>query len=89
MKLTPRAKKEIARAGFDPVYGARPLRRTIEMKIEDLMSDEILRDRVRKEARYEIDFSRDRFTIREEKDVPVAVTPRSICRFSKEARQLH
>lgn len=75
VKLTPRAKKEIARAGFDPVYGARPLRRTIEMKIEDLMSDEILRDRVRKEARYEIDFSRDRFTIREEKDVPVAVTP--------------
>jgi ATP-dependent Clp protease ATP-binding subunit ClpB len=30
LELTPAAAEEIARAGFDPVYGARPLRRTIQ-----------------------------------------------------------
>ena len=32
----------IADAGFDPVYGARPLRRAIQSKIEDKLSEEIL-----------------------------------------------
>ena len=33
---------EMARAGYDPVYGARPLRREIQRKIEDSFSEEIL-----------------------------------------------
>ncbi len=32
----------IAKAGFDPVYGARPLRRAIQAKIEDALSEHIL-----------------------------------------------
>lgn len=65
--LTERAKEEIARAGFDPVYGARPLRRTIEMKIEDLMSEEILGDRVKAGVAYAIDFAEGEFTLVEKK----------------------
>jgi ATP-dependent Clp protease ATP-binding subunit ClpB len=30
LELTPAAEQELARAGFDPVYGARPLKRTIQ-----------------------------------------------------------
>jgi ATP-dependent Clp protease ATP-binding subunit ClpB len=33
LELTPRAEEELARAGFDPVYGARPLKRTIQKNL--------------------------------------------------------
>ncbi len=33
---------EIARVGFDPIYGARPLRRSIQSKIEDALSEKLL-----------------------------------------------
>ena len=36
------AVEAIADAGFDPVYGARPLRRAIQSKIEDVLSEKIL-----------------------------------------------
>jgi ATP-dependent Clp protease ATP-binding subunit ClpB len=33
LELTPEAEQELARAGFDPVYGARPLKRTIQKEL--------------------------------------------------------
>ncbi len=33
---------EIAKEGFDPIYGARPLRRAIQNKIEDMLSEKII-----------------------------------------------
>ena len=36
---------EIAKAGFDPKYGARPLQKTIEMKIEYPISKAVLKGR--------------------------------------------
>ena len=36
------AVKEISKEGFDPVYGARPLRRAIQSKIEDMCANDIL-----------------------------------------------
>ena len=36
----------LAEAGFDPVYGARPLRRAIQNKVEDLLAEEILGGRI-------------------------------------------
>src|SRR5713101_3935846 len=33
LELTPAAEQELARAGFDPVYGARPLKRTIQKEL--------------------------------------------------------
>jgi len=41
------AKKVIAQAGFDPVYGARPLKRAIYEFIEDKLSDMILSDEIK------------------------------------------
>ena len=40
------AVEKIADAGFDPVYGARPLRRAIQAKIEDKLSEEILEGKI-------------------------------------------
>ncbi|SMD00272.1 ATP-dependent Clp protease ATP-binding subunit [Kibdelosporangium aridum] len=42
LELTPLAKKLLAKRGFDPVLGARPLRRTIQREIEDQLSEKIL-----------------------------------------------
>ncbi|MFD3507176.1 ATP-dependent Clp protease ATP-binding subunit [Nocardia sp. NPDC058666] len=42
MELTEKAKSLLAKRGFDPVLGARPLRRTIQREIEDQLSEKIL-----------------------------------------------
>ncbi|MEU4321842.1 ATP-dependent Clp protease ATP-binding subunit [Nocardia fluminea] len=42
MELTDQAKSLLAKRGFDPVLGARPLRRTIQREIEDQLSEKIL-----------------------------------------------
>ncbi|MDU6478232.1 MAG: ATP-dependent Clp protease ATP-binding subunit [Corynebacterium kroppenstedtii] len=42
IELTDKAKKLLAKRGFDPVLGARPLRRTIQRDIEDQLSEKIL-----------------------------------------------
>jgi ATP-dependent Clp protease ATP-binding subunit ClpC len=42
LELTTKAKKLLAKRGFDPVLGARPLRRTIQREIEDKLSEKIL-----------------------------------------------
>jgi ATP-dependent Clp protease ATP-binding subunit ClpC len=46
MELTDKAKALLAKRGFDPVLGARPLRRTIQREIEDALSEKILFDEV-------------------------------------------
>ena len=40
--FTDEAIAEIAKEGYDPVYGARPLRRAIQSKIEDMLSEKII-----------------------------------------------
>jgi ATP-dependent Clp protease ATP-binding subunit ClpC len=42
LELTGDAKNLLAKKGYDPVLGARPLRRTIQREIEDVLSEKIL-----------------------------------------------
>ena len=42
IELRPAAKKLLSERGYDPVLGARPLRRTIQREIEDMLSEKIL-----------------------------------------------
>ncbi len=42
IELTASAKALLAKRGYDPVLGARPLRRTIQREIEDVLSEKIL-----------------------------------------------
>jgi ATP-dependent Clp protease ATP-binding subunit ClpC len=44
--LTPPAKELIMEEGFDPAFGARPLRRTIQRLIEDPLAEEMIRQAV-------------------------------------------
>ncbi len=43
MEVTDAAKELLAREGYDPTFGARPLRRAIQRLVEDPLSDELLR----------------------------------------------
>jgi len=43
IELTKGAKEFIAERGFDPMYGARPLKRTIQRHIEDAIAEELLK----------------------------------------------
>jgi ATP-dependent Clp protease ATP-binding subunit ClpC len=47
LELTSAAKEVLARRGFDPVLGARPLRRTVQREIEDALAEKLLFGEVR------------------------------------------
>ncbi len=47
MKLTEGAKSKIAKDGYDPEYGARPLKRAIQKEVEDMLSEELLRGNIK------------------------------------------
>lgn len=46
LKISSAAKKYIATKGFDPTYGARPLKRAIQKILEDEMAEAILRSKI-------------------------------------------
>ena len=46
LNVTPAAKRLVAEAGYDPKYGARPLKRAIQRYIEDPVSEQIIADRM-------------------------------------------
>jgi len=43
LEMTDAAKSWLAKAGFDPVYGARPLRRAVERYVENPLSTKVLK----------------------------------------------
>ena len=55
LELTDAALKKIAEAGFDPVYGARPLKRAIQMEIENPLAQKILSGKLVSEGVVSID----------------------------------
>ncbi len=55
LELTDRAKSLIAEEGYDPVYGARPLKRAIQREILDPLSMEILEGKVREGQTIRVD----------------------------------
>ena len=55
LEVSDAAKDHLAKEGFDPAYGARPLRRVIQRVIEDNLSEEILAGRVKVGHRVQID----------------------------------
>ncbi|MBQ2613838.1 MAG: ATP-dependent Clp protease ATP-binding subunit [Clostridia bacterium] len=60
--VTEAAIKKIAQEGFDPIYGARPLRRAIQNKIEDAIAEEMLSGNIKDGDAVEISVQDDVFT---------------------------
>ena len=47
ISLTPKAKEFVAQVGFDPVFGARPLKRALYEEVEDRLAELILEDKLK------------------------------------------
>ena len=61
-EFTPEAIKAVAEAGFDDVYGARPLKRAIRSKIEDSISEKLLDGSIKGGKTIKCDFKDNEFT---------------------------
>ncbi|MEX2415126.1 MAG: ATP-dependent protease ATP-binding subunit ClpC [Paenibacillaceae bacterium] len=69
--LTDEAKKFLAKEGYDPTYGARPLRRAIQKHIEDRLSEELLSGTISKGHSLIIDEKDGALTVEHNKEVTV------------------
>jgi ATP-dependent Clp protease ATP-binding subunit ClpB len=62
VELTPAAEQFVVDHGYDPVYGARPLRRYLQKFVETLSAKLILADKVHAGDVIEIDVDNDALT---------------------------
>ncbi|MBI3322124.1 MAG: ATP-dependent Clp protease ATP-binding subunit, partial [Candidatus Omnitrophica bacterium] len=62
--LTAAAKEFLIDKGFDPLYGARPLRRTISRFLEDSLAQEIIAGRFKEGSSIVVDVEKDHLTFR-------------------------
>jgi ATP-dependent Clp protease ATP-binding subunit ClpB len=54
-RLTPAARAHVAAVGYDPVYGARPLKRVLQKEVADALAQEILAGRIQAGDGVEVD----------------------------------
>ncbi len=62
LDITDRALDEIASEGYDPTFGARPLKRVIQQRVVNPLSRELLKGEFPEGATVHIDFADDEFT---------------------------
>ena len=60
--LTDRAKEYFAEIGFDPIYGARPLKRALQREILNPLAIRILDKTFREGDTVEVDYEADKLT---------------------------
>lgn len=59
LKLTDKAKEWLADRGYDPVYGARPLKRTIQKYVQDPISLKILSGEIKEKSHILVDVGKN------------------------------
>ncbi|MGE8081777.1 ATP-dependent protease ATP-binding subunit ClpC [Peribacillus loiseleuriae] len=69
IELTDAAKEKIAEVGYDPEYGARPIRRALQKHVEDYLSEELLKGNVQKNHPVTIDVKDGEFLLKYEEPV--------------------
>ena len=55
LKLTDAARHWLGRVGYDPAYGARPLKRAVQKYLQDPLADEILAGRIHDGSKVRVD----------------------------------
>ena len=63
VELTPAAKDHIIEAAYDPIYGARPLRRYLQHTVETLISRKIVSDQVEPGSRITVEYRDGELTV--------------------------
>jgi ATP-dependent Clp protease ATP-binding subunit ClpB len=71
--VTDAARRALAEEGFDPVYGARPLRRTIQRRIQDPLALRLLEGEYADGDTVVVDWDGAEYTFRREETVRAAV----------------
>jgi ATP-dependent Clp protease ATP-binding subunit ClpB len=64
LELTAAARKHLVAVGFDPAYGARPLRRTIQKEIETAIGRLLLQGTIRDGQAVHVDYDQQRGTLK-------------------------
>ena len=64
IELTEKAKSWLAKEGYDPIYGARPLRRVIERFVENPLSSKLLRGELKEGDNVRVDLDKDGLTFK-------------------------
>jgi len=62
LEVSDTALKELAKAGFDPLYGARPLKRAIQQQVENPVARLVLEGRIGPKDVVPVDYRDGRFT---------------------------
>ena len=75
LEITDAAKNFLGEKGFDPAFGARPLRRVIERMVEDPLSDAILEERFHSGDTILIDCQNQEIVLNQYDDSPTLVGP--------------
>ncbi len=72
LEMTAAAKEHVAREGYDPVYGARPLKRFLQRQVETALSRKMLEGDVSDNSHVTVDYdpAREQLTFRTEKREP-------------------
>jgi ATP-dependent Clp protease ATP-binding subunit ClpB len=74
LQVTDAAKDELAREGFDPAYGARPLKRVIQQRLANRLASELLSGRIAEGGTVEIGWNDHDFTFTNVEPSPGSVT---------------
>jgi ATP-dependent Clp protease ATP-binding subunit ClpB len=60
LELTEAAREHVVRTGYDPAYGARPLKRTIQREVETALGRRLLQGEIRDGQTVRVDYDADR-----------------------------
>ncbi|CAM3240963.1 ATP-dependent Clp protease ATP-binding subunit [Filibacter tadaridae] len=66
LELTEDAKQKISEEGYDPEYGARPLRRALQKHVEDRLSEELLSGTILTGGKVIVDVENDEFVVKKD-----------------------
>ncbi len=71
LNVSEAAKKQLGDLGYDPVYGARPLKRVIQKEIQDLMAEKLLSGDIPDDSTVSIDFAKEVFVLNVKAKKPI------------------
>jgi ATP-dependent Clp protease ATP-binding subunit ClpB len=68
LAVTPAARLWLGERGYDPIYGARPLRRLMQHEIDDKLATGLLSGTIRDGDRVRVDVNNDALTVESMKE---------------------
>jgi ATP-dependent Clp protease ATP-binding subunit ClpA len=77
LEVTEAARKYLAKKGYDPLFGARPLGRVIEQELKPRMGDEMLFGELENGGKVVVDVAEDKLTFKFVPEKPASVKPES------------